>query len=132
MKKLVKRASKILGIPVTMVRTYVELAIMVVIATGGSFRDSRVMLRAMRETGAINVNNAVEVLILIFVAIVIIYGLIPQVSNQNTTVQSSANVSAMGKFAAGLGEWMFPLLGIVAVVFLLFRAKSGGGKSKGT
>lgn len=123
MKKLIRRAARILGLTVEQVRRAYETAVIVAIAAGGNFLKSRAVLRSMRETGAINVNNAVEVLILIFVAIVIIYGLIPQVSNQNAAVQSSANVSTMGKFSAGLGEWMFPLLGIVAVVFLLFKAR---------
>jgi type II secretory pathway component PulF len=60
---------------------------------------------------------------MIFIAIVILYQLIPQISSSNTVVQASTNASAMAKFSAGLGEWMFPLLGIIAVVFLLFRGK---------
>jgi type II secretory pathway component PulF len=64
---------------------------------------------------------------MIFIAIVILYQLIPQLSSSNATVQASANATAMAKFAAGLGEWMFPLLGIIAVVFLLFKGKSGSG-----
>lgn len=73
------------------------------------------------EPGAVNV----QAIIMIFIAIVIIYQLIPQISSDNQTVQNSANASSMAKFSAALGEWMFPLLGIIAVVFLLFKGKRG-------
>lgn len=66
---------------------------------------------------------SIQTIIMIFIAIVILYQLIPQISSSNATVQASVNSSAMAKFAAGLGEWMFPLLGIIAVVFLLFKGK---------
>jgi hypothetical protein len=77
------------------------------------------------DAGTLGAGNAVEVLILIFVAIIVIYQLIPQVSTSNVAVQASENVTDMGKFAAGLGEWLFPLLGIIAIVFLLFRKGKG-------
>lgn len=80
-------------------------------------------LAAERERGAVSIQS----IIMIFIAIVIIYQLIPNISNDNQVVQASANASAMAKFSAGLGEWMFPLLGIVAVVFLLFKGKKKGG-----
>lgn len=84
----------------------------------------RLILRDCRtETGSVNVQG----IIMIFIAIVIIYQLIPNISSSNVDVQNSANASTMAKFAAGLGEWMFPLLGIIAVVFLLFRGRKKGG-----
>jgi hypothetical protein len=75
-----------------------------------------------KENGAVNV----EMIIMVFVGIVIIYQLIGQVGTQNLAVQSSANVSAMGKWAAALGEWLFPVLGIIALVMLLFRKRGKG------
>jgi hypothetical protein len=70
---------------------------------------------------------SIETIIMIFVAIIILYQLIPQISNANSMVQASTNATTMAKFAAGLGEWMFPLLGIVAVVFLLFKRRKNSG-----
>lgn len=86
-------------------------------------RDPRNPLgaRLAAQAGAVNI----ESIILIFIAIIIIYKLIPNLSSSNAEVQASENASAMAKFSAGLGEWMFPLLGIVAVVFLLFRHRRG-------
>lgn len=99
----------------------------VIIESGGNLADAiRILDREMR--GAVNTGNATQVLILIFVAIVVIYQLIPQISGANSTVQNSTNVTSMGKFAAGLGEWLFPLLGIIAIVFLLFK-RSGKGST---
>lgn len=72
-------------------------------------------------------SGKVEMIIMIFVAIVIIYQLVGQLGVQNAAIQASGNVSAMGKFAAGLGEWLFPLIGIIAVVFLLLRSRKGKG-----
>lgn len=73
--------------------------------------------------GAMSADNAVELLILVFVAIVVIYQLIPQISNSNSTVQASGNVTTMGKFAAGLGEWLFPL-GYCSHSIPAFQARS--------
>ena len=107
-------------------------AINIVARAGGNLGKAVMTWKEDCERGSINASNAVEILILIFVAIIVIYQLIPFISNSNTTVQGSANVSSMGKFAAGLGEWLFPLLGIVAICFLLFRQSSRSkGKSKG-
>lgn len=75
------------------------------------------------EHGGVNI----QTIIMIFIAIVIIYQLIPVIGSSNVVVQASTNASSMSKFAAGLGEWMFPLLGIIAVVFLLFKGRQGGG-----
>lgn len=78
---------------------------------------------ARGELGAMNVDT----IIYVFIAIVIVYQLIPTISGQNTTVQNSANVSAMGKFAAGLGEWLFPLFGLLALVFMLWKKRGKKG-----
>jgi hypothetical protein len=93
------------------------------VAEAGSNPLNAFRLAADREKGAVNV----QMIIMIFIAIVILYQLIPQLSSSNATVQASANATAMAKFAAGLGEWMFPLLGIIAVVFLLFKGKKNSG-----
>jgi len=90
------------------------------VAAAGSNPLNAFNLAKQGEAGAVNVQS----IIMIFIAIVIIYQLIPQIGSGNTTVQASANSSAMAKFSAGLGEWMFPLLGIIAVVFLLFKGKN--------
>jgi hypothetical protein len=74
------------------------------------------------NVGAVNV----ETIIMVFIGVVIVYQLIGQLGTQNLAVQASANISTMGKFAAGLGEWLFPLLGIIALVMLLFRRQKGG------
>jgi hypothetical protein len=76
-------------------------------------------LRLAAQAGAVNI----QTIIMIFIAIVILYQLIPQIGSSNAVVQASTNASSMAKFAAGLGEWMFPLLGIIAVVLLLFKGK---------
>lgn len=76
-------------------------------------------LRLAAQAGAVSV----QTIVMVFVAIVIIYQLIPEIGSSNAVVQASTNASSMAKFAAGLGEWMFPLLGIIAVVFLLFKGK---------
>lgn len=93
-------------------------------AFGAVFRDMAKAASA-GQLGAVSI----ELIILVFVAIVILYQLIPQISNSNVTVQQSDNVTAMGKFGAGLGEWLFPILGIIGVVMLLLQHK---GKGKGT
>lgn len=103
----------------------VVIARQIALVSGGNVARAMRMANSLQR--GIAARSAVEMLILIFIAIVVIYQLIPQISGSNVTVQSSANVSTMGKFAAGLGEWMFPLLGVVAVVFLLFQR----GRSKG-
>jgi hypothetical protein len=53
------------------------------------------------------------------------------ISSQNVGIQASTNMSSMGKWAYGLGEWLFPLLGIVAIIFMLWRRKGGGKKGAG-
>jgi len=99
---------------------YVKTSALLAVENGDLVSFSRRVLSGQAGVGK------VESIIMIFIAIVIIYQLIPNISSSNTTVQNTANVSIMAKFAAGLGEWMFPLLGIVAVVFLLFtRGKKG-------
>jgi hypothetical protein len=89
------------------------------VAAAGSNPFNAFNLARQNERGSLSIQS----IIMIFIAIVILYQLIPQISSSNTTVQNATNVSAMAKFSAGLGEWMFPLLGIIAVVFLLFRGK---------
>jgi len=130
----------IVGIAVTLFATKTEqgrklfgFALDVYIQSRGNIKVARRMVRTytagMSQVGALSI----ETIIYIFVALIILYQLIPQVSQQNTTIQASGNVSAMGKFASGLGEWLFPLFGILALVFLLWRTKGGkgGGKKKG-
>lgn len=114
MKRIVSFLDYCLLVAVTMVRVYGLDAL--------NKRKVREFLGA--QVGAINTSNAVEVLVMIFIAFVILYQLIPWISNQNNTVQDSANVTEMGKFSAGLGEWLFPLFGILALVFLLWRRRS--------
>lgn len=92
------------------------------VAAAGSNPFNAFKLAHDAERGSVNIQS----IIMIFIAIVIIYQLIPNIGNSNVEVQASENASAMAKFAAGLGEWMFPLLGIIAVVFLLFKGKKGG------
>lgn len=105
-----------------------NMALRVYIESRGNLRLARRIVR--RETSAMSQAGAitVETIIIVFVAILIIYQLIPTISGQNSVVQGSSNVSAMGKFAAGLGEWLFPLFGVLALVFLLWKR---GSKGKG-
>jgi hypothetical protein len=93
-------------------------AIAIATAAKGNIAVAYEMVKKM-EAGSVGI----QTIIMVFIAIVIIYQLIPTLSADNQTVQSSANVSTMGKFAAGLGEWMFPLLGIIALVFLFVRSR---------
>lgn len=88
--------------------------------------DNPAAFRWAAERGAVNI----DVIIMVFVAFMILFQFIPQVGDLNATVQASDNVSAMGKFATGLGEWMFPLFGILGLVFLLWKQK--GSKKGGT
>lgn len=74
---------------------------------------------------------SVDTLLMVFVLIIILFQLGPMISSQNVGIQASTNMSAMGKWAYGLGEWLFPLLGIIAIVFMLWRRKAGGKHGSG-
>jgi len=94
-------------------------SVSLMIQAGGSF--SKYVRLVREQKGAVGIQS----IIMIFIGIVIVYQLIPQLGTDNTLVQASSNSSTMAKFAAGLGEWMFPLLGIIALVFLLFKGRKG-------
>lgn len=122
MNREIRRVAKRMHLTLDQARSYYARACMYVAAAGDKPLDALRLARKY-ETGGVNV----QAIIMIFIAIVIIYQLIPNISGANQMVQSSANASTMAKFAAGLGEWMFPLLGVVAVVFLLFKGNNGEG-----
>ena len=75
---------------------------------------------------------SIDTLLMVFILIIILFQLGPMISSQNVGIQASTNMSSMGKWAYQLGEWLFPLLGIVAIIFMLWRRKGGGGKGVGT
>lgn len=77
---------------------------------------------------------SIDQIILGMVAVLILFtAVIPNVSNSNATVQSSANVSASAKTWAGIGEWLFPAAAIIGICLIfLRRGKGGGGKKGGT
>lgn len=104
---------------------YVKSSVMMALANYNMVAYLRLVMRDARARGQLGAVN-VETIIMIFIGIVILYQLIPQIGSDNATVQASANASTMAKFAAGLGEWMFPLLGIIALVFVLFRKRKDG------
>ena len=84
--------------------------------------------RIAAQAGSVSVDS----LLMVFVLIIILFQLGPMISSQNVGIQASTNMSSMGKWAYGLGEWLFPLLGIVAIIFMLWRRKGGGKKAAGT
>jgi hypothetical protein len=118
MNRAMRRFAKRLGVTAEQIQM-LWIKAQACVAAAGSNPLNAFNLAGKNEAGALSI----QTIIMIFIAIVILYQLIPQISSSNTTVQASTNASDMAKFAAGLGEWMFPLLGIIAVVFLLFKGK---------
>lgn len=121
--------SRSLSWPVSQVRTmkaaytrYYQRGLAYWFQAGGSFWHYIKLVHA-EQTGM----AVVDTLIYVFIAFVILYQLIPWISDQNAAVQTSGNVSEMGKFSAGLGEWMFPLFGVLVLGFLIWKKRGMKG-----
>jgi hypothetical protein len=64
--------------------------------------------------------NIVGLIIMAFVAIVVVFQLVPTLVSSNSTVQASS-AQSITKLAANMGEWLLPLGAIVLGGWLLLK-----------
>ncbi len=83
---------------------------------GASFKE---------QWGRAGGNGLMVAVVMGFVVIMVIYKMIPMLSHENVSIQASTEVTSTGKEMVGLGEWLFPLGGVLAGVFFLFKKMKG-------
>jgi hypothetical protein len=82
-------------------------------------------LRRQFELTEQDYSHIITLFMLSMVGLLVVFKVMPMLGTENQAVQASENVSDMGKTMAGIGEWLLPVAGILALGFLVFSKVRG-------